>query len=387
MLMQMLRLMLLQQLPASLAEAADFIWELFKVDERQLRLRMSRVELQRKKFIGKKKKINRVRVMIKAYGLADLKRSARLDVMRSRLQRLNRRRGRAGDGWYVGVKIDNYKVNVHEKRTLPGWFIYLAQSIRLLFSPHVKHIKRTDNKADWQLSAKKVRKYSSSSCFNLHRTTCVMCSHLPKGVQMRATQDPPTGSLVDRPFWNNRYRESGSKIQGHGGHVLFPLLALSVAWLLFIGLQDTPGMEQGRGAIVVTSRWKVGKKKKQISNLSFRTFLSPPKCKIERTRLTPPGTEHKLQTWFKVLFSSCLKITSVLYPIIEANKVRAIKRSDGETKTQSIKQSLCTELLKGWVTRLFACETLTLVINQLASTCGKYVGEFNGQIKREVCVN
>lgn len=153
------------------------------------------------KFKGKKKKISRVCVMIKAHGLTDLKRSVRLGVMRSRLQRSNRHRGRLGDGWYVGVNIDNYKVNVHRSRTLTEWFIYLAQRIRLLFSLYVKQNKRTDDKAgptDWRLSAKKVHHYSSSSCFNLHNTTLYHTCHVLSFAE-RSSDEDDTGSSYWKP--------------------------------------------------------------------------------------------------------------------------------------------------------------------------------------------
>lgn len=75
-----------------------------------------------------------------------------------------------------------------------------------------------------------------------------------------------------------------------GGFISPPTLVLYSVWLrvcgtgniwvLFIGFQDTLGIEQGRGAIVVTSE-KEGKK---TQSLSFSIFLPPPKCSIEKKR-------------------------------------------------------------------------------------------------------
>lgn len=63
-----------------------------------------------------------------------------------------------------------------------------------------------------------------------------------------------------------------------GGFIFFFLFfVLSVTWVcwteniwvLFIGFQDTLGIEQGRGAIVVTSE----KEEKKISNLFLSGFF------------------------------------------------------------------------------------------------------------------
>lgn len=289
--------------------------------------------------------------MIQAYGLTDLKRSVRLGVMRSRLQRSNRRRGRVGDGWYVGVNIDNYKVYVHRSRTLTGWFIYLAQSIRLLFSLYVKQNKRTDDKAgptDWRLSAKKVHNYSSSSCFNLHNTTLYHTCHVLSFAE-RSSDEDDTGSSYWKPHRVlSEITETGKlgvKYKATAD-TSFSFACPQCCSAVIHWASGHSGDGTRQGAIVVASRWKKNKSPISLSGLSF--LLQSAGLKGHISLCPTQNTSCRLE----VLFSSCLKITSVLYPIIEANKVGAIKRSDGKLRHNPLNGIF---VLKYWRVEPLAC--------------------------------
>lgn len=112
------------------------------------------------------------------------------------------------------------------------------------------------------------------------------------------------------------------------GDLFFSFFGLSVAWVLFIGFQDTLGIEQGRGAIVVTSE-----EKEKISNLSLSGFFFLHKVLDRRDR------SHfdccRIQTMDLIYYSIVLlpENNICLYVIIEANKVTVIKRSNSKTKT------------------------------------------------------
>lgn len=131
-------------------------------------------------------------------------------------------------------------------------------------------------------------------CLHIN-VSCHVCNAVLFSVK-RACRDTPgapwlqTWRLIDLTNasspWNERYVEIGSKMEVYesyfparwkGRLYFFPFFVLSVAWacwieniwVLFIGFQDTLGIEQGRGAIVVTSEKEV----KKPSNLFLSVFL------------------------------------------------------------------------------------------------------------------
>lgn len=87
----------------------------------------------------------------------------------------------------------------------------------------------------------------------------------------------------------------------------FSFFVLSVAWVcwieniwvLFIGFQDTLGIEQGRGAIVVTSE-----KEKKISNLFLSVFL-----------LLHQSLWIENNRWITQLIAAEYKIHKCLFPV------------------------------------------------------------------------
>lgn len=134
----------------------------------------------------------------------------------------------------------------------------------------------------------------------------------------------PSWRLTDVALWNNRCGETGSKIQGHGGHFFFFCLPSVLLGCFSSGFRTLGGWNKAGSHC---SCFKIEGGKKQISNLSrFQDFASSAEVQDWKDTSHSTGVKFKLQTW--VWFSHCLKITSVLYLIIEANKVGAIKRSD-----------------------------------------------------------
>lgn len=239
--------------------------------------------------------------MIQAYGLTDLKRSVRLGVMRSRSQRSNRRRGRVGDGWYVGVNIDNYKVYVHR-----------------------------------------------SSCFNLHNTTLYHTCHVLSFAE-RSSDEDDTGSSYWKPHRVlSEITETGKlgvKYKATAD-TSFSFACPQCCSAVIHWASGHSGDGTRQGAIVVASRWKKNKSPISLSGLSF--LLQSARLKGHISLCPPQNTSCRLE----VLFSSCLKITSVLYPIIEANKVGAIKRSDGKLRHNPLNGIF---VLKYWRVEPLAC--------------------------------
>lgn len=89
-----------------------------------------------------------------------------------------------------------------------------------------------------------------------------------------------------------------------------------------------------QGGIVVTSD-KEKKKEKEKEKKNLQSFFQdfPSSTKVLDTRDRSHSDGCGIPTMGLILFSSFLKITSVYYLIIEANKVAVIKRSDGKAKT------------------------------------------------------
>lgn len=146
----------------------------------------------------------------------------------------------------------------------------------------------------------------------------------------------------DGALWNKRYGEIGSKIEDHGWYFLgetkkeiFFFFSCSQCGLAVIHwVSGHSGDRTRQGGIVVTSE-KGGEKEKEKEKKSLQSLFQdfPSSTKVLDRRDRSHSDRCRIPTMGLILFSSYLKITSVYYLIIEANKVTVIKRSDGETKT------------------------------------------------------
>lgn len=188
--------------------------------------------------------------------------------------------------------------------THAGWFIYLAQSIHLLFSLCVKQNKRMDDKAgptDWRLSAKPRRCMTTQpgSCFD--RTTLYHTCDVLSFAERSSDEDEAASSgwKPHSALWNNRYGETGSKIQGHGGHFFLPCLPSVLLGCYSLGFRTLWGWNKAGGhCSYFKMEWGKKKNKSPISLAGLSFLLQSARLKGHISLRPPRNTSCRLDLKF-----------------------------------------------------------------------------------------